>query len=334
MYRPISLRFALFIALIVSWSGMTAHGQRVYSLNNQPVSQSLPQYVPTQPSVDFVAPPRADSRPLQPNRSIKPIVNRPDNGTIFTEPPSLSQPTAGFMANPSNSNRPVTGSLSRDFAQEATAQEIAPAPQESAQDSKPEKKVQHHYGVDYSIYRDMNSYPIDPRKPCNKCQQPCQSGQCLLGNGGRPYQEREPGGCQCGSKHPCKRPNVSVYWPRPLSAKQAMNPKGECRRRKLEAFVDRFDPLAKVKLVNYQRKDNGYCGPGSDPYGCLGESKIGQSTPVPTGVKGIGYQFPSEPNSPGFDYPADDPNLRVDNKAGRLMARDPGNWNWPDASIR
>jgi hypothetical protein len=50
-----------------------------------------------------------------------------------------------------------------------------------------------------------------------------------------------------------------------------------------------FDSLASLKLVPYQRKDNGYCGPGSDPYGCLGESRQASR------VIGADFRNPGDP---------------------------------------
>lgn len=134
-----------------------------------------------------------------------------------------------------------------------------------------------HFTVDYSIFRDRSPYPVDPRKP----YRPCLTGKCRsigLGHGGRPYQEREPGGCQCDSRHPWKHPNFSVHWPRPFSAvldehhpEQAAARYTACPKKRC---VDIFDGLSSFKLSGYQRTDNGYCGPGSDPYGCPGESQL------------------------------------------------------------
>jgi hypothetical protein len=57
--------------------------------------------------------------------------------------------------------------------------------------------------------------------------------------------------------------------------------------------VDMFDSLATFKLINYHRTDNGYCGCGSDPYGCLGESKHAGR------VRGLEFRSPGEPVAPG-----------------------------------
>ena len=158
--------------------------------------------------------------------------------------------------------------------------------------------------ISYDIYRDRNPLPIDPRKPCGICTNP--NRHCGCGNGcrahcdapglhGKPYQEREPGACRCGDKKLAKsKPMFSQYWPRPFSAKldehfpqQAADRYRPCQKKRI---VDAFDKFADFKLIDYQRKDNGYCGEDSDPYGCLGESRI-----IASGVAGVGYRFPSVP---------------------------------------
>lgn len=148
--------------------------------------------------------------------------------------------------------------------------------------------------IDYAIYRDQSPLPIDPRKPNNPCTKSgnCQCGACLstrTGLHGRPYHPQEPGGYRCGKNCPSKRPEFSAYWPRPLSVRREEHRAGsacQCRQCGGEKKVnDLFDGLANFRLLDYQRTDNGYCGPESDPYGCLGESK----------QQGIGYRAPSEP---------------------------------------
>jgi hypothetical protein len=175
------------------------------------------------------------------------------------------------------------------------------------------KKIEPHYGLDYAIYRDRDTFPIDPRKPCSQCVRPaslqqnqcgCKSKTCnVTGYQGRPYMDKEPGGCQCATKNPTKRPMTSLYWPRPFSAKldehfpeKAAARYSPCQDKRL---VDIFDPLSTIKLSKYKRTDNGYCGVGSDPYGCLGESKQRESGLIYSNVPGVGYRFPGEPNSPG-----------------------------------
>ncbi len=134
------------------------------------------------------------------------------------------------------------------------------------------------YAVDYGEYRDHVVYPVDPRKPC----QPCTSGagchSCLPGLHGRPYQEREPGGCECGSKQcSCDRPCRSLHWPRPFSVGQNERHPGLSGDSRRPRAHDGFDRLRNFKLVNYTRTDNGYCGDAhgcnADRYGCVGESR-------------------------------------------------------------
>ena len=171
---------------------------------------------------------------------------------------------------------------------------------EKASKAKSKKKTDPQHPVKtWDVYRDRSPYPIDPRKPCSVCKREvgdCSCGsQCAqygIGNQGMPWQDTEPGGRSCGKKG-CgdKRPELSAYWPKPLSARRA-NREGycqgcghaKCRCRKVN---DLFDHLVNFKLVDYQRKDNGYCGPGADPYGCLGESN--------SRVFGVGFRFPSQP---------------------------------------
>ena len=132
---------------------------------------------------------------------------------------------------------------------------------------------------DFTVYRDRSPLPIDPRKPCQVCTEGKGERRCkILGTRGRPYQEKELGGCQCDSKHPWKNPDFSVHWPRPFSAKwDEGHPESAARRYSpcpQKRVVDVFDRLATFKLIDYQRKDNGFSGPDCDPYGCLGESKM------------------------------------------------------------
>ena len=132
--------------------------------------------------------------------------------------------------------------------------------------------------LDLGIYREIETYPIDPRKPASPCfglDKRCKSG---LGNGGQPQLERVSGGCQCDQRRPWRGPDFSVHWPRPFSVKLdtrfpglATQPNTDCSPRRP---LDRIDGLSSFKLINYQRSDNGYCGPGADRFGCLGESKL------------------------------------------------------------
>ena len=150
--------------------------------------------------------------------------------------------------------------------------------------------------LNYNIYRDQSAYPIDPRKPNNPCTQAhnCGCAGCLAGRAGaygRPHQPREPGGYACGKNCPNKRPQFSVYWPRPFSAKRdERDPESAAARYQgcqPKRLIDGFDRLVNFRLIDYQRTDNGYCGPGSDPYGCLGESKVVNAN--------LGYQMQTQP---------------------------------------
>ena len=133
--------------------------------------------------------------------------------------------------------------------------------------------------IDDSIFRDTSPYPIDHRKPCWQCGQGDRCPSCLsLGNKGRPYRDKVYGGCECDSRKPFAHPNFSVHWPRPFSAcLDERHPERAAKRYDAcpdKYIVDVLNPLSKLKLSKYKRTDNGYCGRGSDPYGCLGESQL------------------------------------------------------------
>jgi hypothetical protein len=157
--------------------------------------------------------------------------------------------------------------------------------------------------VDYTIYRDLNTFPIDTRKPCHSCTQrqrdgchTCRLGDRKVGFQGRPYRESEPGGCLCGKKNQrIHHPNANIYWPTVLAGvKEEYFPDkanhadnlGHC------GLSGLYDHLGSFKLIDYHRRDNGYCGPGRDRYGCLGQSRM-LGSPV----------FGVVPRSPGDPQP-------------------------------
>ena len=93
--------------------------------------------------------------------------------------------------------------------------------------------------VNFDIYRDRNTLPVDPRKPCNECVTRQTNGckkcklACLPGFQGRPFRETEPGGCRCGKRCASKknRPLFSVYWPSVANAiREEHHPCREARR--------------------------------------------------------------------------------------------------------
>ena len=246
--------------------------------------QNSIQIQPVKPnSIEVIAPPR----PVKAQPS--PQYSSPFN------PLPLPGKLPGFDVVPQKSTPPV-------LATETGVQKPAGNKSSKIDAKKKPAPTLRQPSVNYNIYRDVSAYPIDPRKPNNPCSQTsnCRCGSCGIGKTGlygQPYQPREPGGYNCGKRCSNKRPQFSVYWPRPLSAKfDERNPEraaarySGCQSSKL---VDVFDRLANFRLVDYQRTDNGYCGPGSDPYGCLGESK----------VSGLGYRVQSVPNNPANVYP-------------------------------
>lgn len=212
-----------------------------------------------------------------------------------TRNPSLRLPSEGtpFKATPGRKSFSLSENPSKLKPKSPSKK---PAKKKVAAKKKPKKQLAPRQAeIDYAIYRDLSPLPIDPRKPNSPCTKSggCQCSVCQstrTGLHGRPHQPQEPGGYQCGKNCPHKRPEFSVYWPKPLSVRQQehrSSPDCQCQqcgggKRKVN---DLFDGLVNFRLINYQRTDNGYCGPGADPYGCLGESKI----------SGVGFRVPSEP---------------------------------------
>ena len=251
----------------------------------------------------------------EPRRQVQPVETP---GSLLPEPPKAKEPV--------RSQPPAKISVEPNRIEDLPKKEIAtptyrrtqplppkakPAPiqppqakKKSTAKSAPAKKKKDAVqkpALNFDIYRNASQYPIDPRKANNPCTQGADCGcgcrhSKRYGVNGRPYQPREPGGYTCGAKCPNKRPQFSAYWPRPLSAKlDERNPEraaarySGCQQKKL---VDVFDRLTNFRLIDYQRTDNGYCGPESDPYGCLGESKhFGGVQQIPASMEtyGIGY---------------------------------------------
>lgn len=264
---------------------------------------------PSDGSVQLAPNPLAnpDSPKLAPSKEVvetrpqtrsQPTTQPRDPGTLSTPAKPLEMKTP-FQ--PSKPKAPVKKSLSTRPKSNTKSSKS-----KAGSSSKKKKKeyVPKQPVLNFDIYRDQSVYPLDPRKPNNPCTQPpgCQCGSCCasgkMGIHGRPYQPKEPGGYQCGKHCPNKHPQFSVYWPRPFSAKCEERKDGcsacgghcRCKHRKLN---DMFDGLANFRLIDYHRTDNGYCGPESDPYGCLGESK----------VSGIGFRSPGAPVAPASAYP-------------------------------
>ena len=138
---------------------------------------------------------------------------------------------------------------------------------------------------------------IEPNGRCNECVRPYETRPGtrydLPGFRGRPYIAAPVGGCQCGHATGVTRhPNASAHWPRPLSASvdQALPQFSNWMEQGVApAITSPFDRLGNFRGLPYQRRDSGYCGPGRDPYGCLGESRAANN------VSGIGYRIQSEP---------------------------------------
>ena len=242
------------------------------------LQQPLPQYYPANRY------PLDDSEVLE---KITPMAKPTPDNPVMNSPSfdSRNPPSESILDTGSNltnqprqifvTEKPVAKRLPKNKTETPDPKKKSPVK------SKEKTAKKSHPFISYDIYRDGSRFPIDPRKPCSVCRRPVgkcncgvDHGQCGPGNHGQPYQDREPGGYACGKNCPSKRPMFSVYWPRPFSAKHAEGHPHRCNCDQCATRInDRFDHLIKFKLIDYQRTDNGHCGPGADPYGCLGESK-------------------------------------------------------------
>jgi hypothetical protein len=242
--------FRFGVGVVLTVAGVDCvRGQ--WPVSQTPIERSVPQYV--SPAVDSASSPV----PLD-------FFTPADQG--LTGQQKLSLPAQPVVAGPKVNSLQQSKKVAEKETKKKADKKRKPAPV-----------------VDYSIYRDLSQYPIDHRKPCFSCGQgkpdcECGCGLKLPGNKGRPYRDTEPGGCECDSCRPWHHPNFSVHWPRPFSARlDERNPAAASARYEPcqgKRIVDIFDPLATFKLSKYQRQDNGYCGPGADRFGCLGESKL------------------------------------------------------------
>lgn len=249
---PLIMAGSLFLGLAVFvQTGMTQD----WPVQQPQVYRPVPQYLP-----------RADSQ--QKNA-------RPQAPTGLEAPKSSSKP-----ASPEFSNWP---SPVKSYAE--TTNRAQPAVSNPGLYPVNTQASPNHTMVmqPVSIYRDKTPFPVDPRKPCNQCVRPSATKPIcccnLAGLKGRPYMDKDLGGCQCNKKHPAKHSGHSIYWPRPFSAKLDRCFPNQAAKRyhcpPKKRAVDVFDSLSTFKLIPYKRQDNGHCGRGADPYGCLGESRYG-----------------------------------------------------------
>lgn len=290
--RSMSMFFAVALLLSTPFAP-TALGQN-WQVHQSPVV-TVPQYVPKYPLTN----PNANAASPQPKNTSPKSTHKPSN--IKSKAPLTKKTTT----TPKSTAKPKT---SKPNSRKSSSNKKGK--KETDKEKARKKETPPHYGVDYTIYRDQNLYPIDPRKPNNVCVRPCGEANCgcarkcngcgggLPGVGGRPYMEHEPGGCTCQKKKPTKHPQFNLHWPRPFSARlderfpdHASERYQPCQKHRI---VDMFDHLSTFKLSSYKRTDNAYSGEGADPYGCLGESK------QLSRVAGVGYRFPSEPVDRGL----------------------------------
>lgn len=278
-----------------------------WQVGQVPVENSVPQYRPrSAPSsspntnagalpLDFFNDTGSSVLPqvkpaVQEPASLRPALPEPNKAPQVLPPPKKVQtqvlkPKASTpKAEPAKKvAQPKPAAKKKTSKEKASKKELAKGKGKGKDKKKAKAKKQPV--LNNEIYHDQSLYPIDPRKPNWPCaggnchQQGCQCQSCLaLGNQGKPYRDRALGGCQCDSRKPTKHPNFSVHWPRPFSAKlDARHPEAANARYAAcqpKRIVDVFDGLSTFKLSDYKRTDNGYSGPGSDPYGCVGESKL------------------------------------------------------------
>jgi hypothetical protein len=286
----------------------------------EPVVEAKPipkvQTQPAPPRLDLSSPNQSTNRlQLAPNPLADPGALTPESSNpIKNQPktPWATEKPANNSIETLNANPPQPKLTSPDLKPLPKKEPAKPQPPKKKPEKKktksPKKKPSYtpkQPVVNFNIYREASPWPIDPRKPNNPCTQQsgCQCGFCAstrTGLRGRPYQPTEPGGCQCGKRCPNKHPQFSSYWPRPFSAKlderdpeRAAARYSGCQKPKLNDMFDRF---TNFRLLDYDRTDNGYCGPERDPYGCLGESKA-------VGVVGVGFRAQSVPVAPAGVYP-------------------------------
>jgi len=242
--------------------------------------------------------PKLDFKRAKP--TVAPVPSAADNrlGPSSVQSPPKSLLSDGPAATPPPSDLPTAPTAKK----KASPKKGAAKKPDAKKKKKKEKEKQHLPTVSYAVYRDQNPLPIDPRKPGGICTNPnlddgcdCGGYRDIPGRHGKPYQEREPGGSRCTDKKCGERSAVfSAKWPRPFSAKldehfpkRAAERYCPCQKKRI---VDVYDRFIDFKLINYQRHDNGYCGDGADPYGCLSESRM-----VATGVSAVGHRFSPVP---------------------------------------
>ncbi len=291
-------------------------------VRSAPATQSRPN---TQPrtfrdsgGVELAPNPLARTRNIPPSstpRNAGPPATTPRNvmtnpASPWTNTPSRPQPNRSTKTTPRKLPPKTTAPRRMKTAPKKATESAANAKTKKKKAEQPHDPPE----IAYNVYRERSVYPLDPRKSNNPCTAgpDCGCARCgarRMGPQGRPYQPQEPGGYRCGKNCPTKRPQFSVYWPRPLSAKRGHDYTTTCgclecgSRKKVN---DLFDGLSNFRLIDYNRTDNGYCGPESDPYGCLGESKLSGKVAgfVSDGnVVGVGYHAPGEPVAPTVAYP-------------------------------
>ncbi|MEM7785274.1 MAG: hypothetical protein AAF623_18135 [Planctomycetota bacterium] len=316
---------------LVLLSSLTANAQS-YPVQYPAVTDSLPQYQSKNSKYSNVSSPLTQQQSQNINDELNKLKQKiqllenqqqnPMNSGSGQKLPS-QRPSAGSQTRPRTYDSILKQANGSGASKKKSKTNSATG---NPQTKKTSKKLPPHYGIDYSIYRQRNPIPIDPRVPCNQCTRPSSLPQHkwdIVGRNGRPYVESEIGGCQCEKNHPNKRPRYSVYWPRPMSAKLDHRFPGKASSRYSQCppkrIIDFLNPLDNIKLSQYKRSDNGYAGVNSDPYGCLGESRyaelIGRTIP-------LSYLDETKPSdqlpvpaesSPGYFYPVDDPAIKINN---------------------
>ena len=143
-----------------------------------------------------------------------PISNPPVEASVPQyRPPKQDQPISQLAPSDESADEPQVPDESASANDFATPAEIY-TPTEIVSDASEPAAA---YGIDYTEFRNRNVFPVSPGKPCNPCTHPAatrpRTRLDLPGLHGRPYQDKEPGGCLCGKKCCPKCNQFSVYWP-------------------------------------------------------------------------------------------------------------------------
>jgi hypothetical protein len=151
-----------FIFGICALLGLTSnplYGQQ-WPLGHQPSRYSVPQYgshIQSQPNHAPNSTGHNNSIPVPAHNGQQDMVYPLFESTDEPLPHENEQPVESLpmspLVEPQGNNTPIL-----------TSPQVPPFSHPF-----PNTQTSPRYGLDYSIYRDFNPHPIDPRKPCNEC---------------------------------------------------------------------------------------------------------------------------------------------------------------------